>query len=559
MRYRPEVALHQARRRHPLGAVLDAHPPSPDELCLAIAIIRSRPPFSRGPQELRRMERQLPWQRHYYNTHEYVELFGSSPDEIARVEEFARSYGLDVVESDPGRRCIMLSGPLRTYARAFDVEFVRYTHPSGTYRSYHRAVRVPRTLARVIEAVLGFDDRPGFKHHAMSVHLAGERPVEAEEVARAYRFPSSTGHGQTIGIIELAGGFHLEDIRAFAAKHNIAAPRVSVVELDGQKNDPARPSLVRRFWTAFEAAARSGTAPPGSLTGSADSDNQVEWTIETTMDIELTMAFAPCARIVVYLAPNTPHGKYHALSTALTDHINSPSIISCSWGSPEEDVTIPGVFAIERLLQSAALRGVTVCFSSGDDGDGSASDGKRRVNFPASSPYALACGGTHLAIRPRGRIHETVWNETMAGKNMASTGGSSRLFRAPRWQRDAHITRISGHGGRGIPDVAAKADLAGGYGTIVGGIEIPMGGTSAAAPLWAGLTARINEILGVPVGLLSPLLYTPALRGVTHFVTRGDNGPNFHAAPGWNACTGWGSPKGAKLLRALRGKSSRSR
>jgi kumamolisin len=116
------------------------------------------------------------------------------------------------------------------------------------------------------------------------------------------------------------------------------------------------------------------------------------------------------------------------------------------------------------------------------------------------------------------------------------------------------VREKTGAEGRGVPDVAAKADVATGYGIVAGGLDLAMGGTSAAAPLWAALVARLNEELGAPAGYLTPLLYQSRLRAGFRDITRGESGPRFQASRGWDPCTGWGSPKGTQLLEALRGR-----
>jgi subtilase family serine protease len=177
------------------------------------------------------------------------------------------------------------------------------------------------------------------------------------------------------------------------------------------------------------------------------------------MDIELVCAFAPLERVVVYFSTGTSHGDYHAFSRAVVDEENQPSVISCSWGTSEANVTEDYVEIINDVFRSAALRGITICVSSGDDGAGLTPGSKPTVNFPASSPYVLGCGGTNLSVKTD---EETVWNERVGSTALASTGGASSLFNpAPEWQKIARIHEKTKKTGRGVPDVAAKADMAG--------------------------------------------------------------------------------------------------
>ena len=277
------------------------------------------------------------------------------------------------------------------------------------------------------------------------------------------------------------------------------------------------------------------------------------------MDVEVLGALAPGANLVVYFAENTDQGKFDALTHSICEP-DGPSVISCSWGNEETEFTPTWMQVADELFQMAALAGVTVCYSSGDDGDGTRDGGPPCAHFPASSPHVLACGGTQVKLRD-GKLHESVWSEFLATQLLESGGGVSGFFPRPRWQAPAKVssaTRGSGgpKKGRGLPDVAAKADFAPGYDTRVCGIDLPLGGgTSAAAPLWAALVARLNEGTGARCGHLTPLLYRPNFRGTTRDVVKGSNG-EYHARRGWNACTGWGTPRGDRLLAALRGRRS---
>jgi kumamolisin len=282
----------------------------------------------------------------------------------------------------------------------------------------------------------------------------------------------------------------------------------------------------------------------------------LKWTLETTGDIELIGALAPEAKIVIYFAPNSERGMLQALNTAIHDSENRPSVISCSWGNHEDEYSGPHVLTgMDSILQDAVLKGITLCFSSGDDGDGAGKDGKPRVEFPASSPHVLACGGTHMTISGNG-TKETVWKEkVLPGQVWASGGGFSSVFEIPPWQASAGAMRRNhAVNKRGVPDVASKADITkNGYRVVAGGLSVCLGGgTSAAAPVWAALIANLNESLGRPVGYLTPLLYSDRFRRTTRDITRGNNG-RYKAHTGWDACTGWGSPIGTALLAALRG------
>jgi kumamolisin len=295
----------------------------------------------------------------------------------------------------------------------------------------------------------------------------------------------------------------------------------------------------------------------GANTPGTDADGEVE------LDIEVSGTIAPGANIAVYFAPNTDQGFIDAITDAVHDTTRKPSVISISWGGPEDSWTAQSRTAMDAALQDAATLGVSVTIAAGDNGstDG-AGDGQLHVDFPCSSPFALACGGTTL-VASNGKItSETVWNETSANEG-AGGGGVSNEFALPTYQATAGVpanpeTKFVG---RGVPDVSGNADPVTGYQVVVDGDKIIVGGTSAVAPLWAGLIALLNQSLGAPVGFLNPTIYGLG-EGPFRDITTGNNddsGLGFYSAKaGWDPCTGLGSPNGTALLDALTAAASSS-
>jgi len=272
------------------------------------------------------------------------------------------------------------------------------------------------------------------------------------------------------------------------------------------------------------------------------------------LDIEVSGSIAPGAKIVVYFADNTDAGFLNAITTAVHDSANNPSVVSISWGGPESSWTQQAMTSMDEAFQSAAAMGVSVCVAAGDDGstDG-VTDGLNHVDFPASSPNVLACGGTQLVASANSITGETVWNEL--GNNEGATGGGiSDVFPLPTWQKGAGVPPSANPNknvGRGVPDVTGDADPTTGYVTRVDGNPDVIGGTSAVAPLWAGLIALINQRIGKPVGFINPLLYQDAAtaRDLNDIIS-GNNGA-YSAGPGWDACSGLGSPIGTQVAAAL--------
>ena len=471
----------------------------------------------------------LPAERHYLSRAEFAEQHGASTDDAAQVAAFAAAHRLAVVATDLARRTVVVSGSAEAMAAAFGVKLEVMAHAGGTYRGRTGPVTVPAALGGIVEGVFGLDDRPQADPHFQ----VRQRPVgfvarapgasfSPAAIARLYDFPANaTGAGQCVGIIELGGGYRPADLTAYLKGLGIAVPQVAVVLVDGAHNSP-------------------------STSGSADG--------EVMLDIEVVAAVAPKAKIAVYFAPNTTQGFLDAITTAVHDGVHKPSVISISWGSAESNWTAQAMKQFDEAFQAAAAMGVTICCAAGDNGSGDAvSDGAAHVDFPASSPFALGCGGTRLTASSAGTIaSEVVWN---AGTDSATGGGVSTTFPRPAYQAKAKVpvSPVSRKAGRGVPDVAGDADPASGYDVRVDGQALVIGGTSAVAPLWAGLVALCNQKLPKPVGFLNPLLYGPlAGKGVCRDITSGNNGA-FAARTGWDACTGWGSPRGTALLKALGG------
>ncbi|HJW18948.1 MAG TPA: S53 family peptidase, partial [Candidatus Nitrosotalea sp.] len=197
--------------------------------------------------------------------------------------------------------------------------------------------------------------------------------------------------------------------------------------------------------------------------------------------------------------------------------------------------------------------GITICAAVGDNGSSDAvEDGLAHVDFPASSPYVLACGGTRVESSDNKIVAESVWNDLPNGG--ATGGGISDTFDLPVWQSRAQVppsVNSGGRIGRGVPDVAGNADPATGYNVLVDGEETIIGGTSAVAPLYAGLVALVNQGTGHKAGYLNPLFYKKIPSPIFSDIVSGNNG-SYKAGPNWDACTGLGRIDGAKLLDALK-------
>jgi len=482
-----------------------------------------------------------PHRRKYMSREQFAANYGANPEDLAKIEAFAHQHNLTVIEASQARRTVVLSGTIAALSAAFGVYLANYEHPDGAFRGRTGPIYIPEDLTGIVQGVFGFDNRPQARPHFRR-HKQHQEPIQATsytplQVAQLYNFPAGLdGTGECIGILEFGGGYTTDDLNTYFQNLGIAAPSVTAVSVDGITNQPA----------------------PGQ-----DSPDT-----EVMLDIEVSGAVAPGANIVVYFSDFTEQGWVDAVTTAVHDSVHKPSVLSISWGFAEGQQiwSAAAIQAVNEAFQAAAAMGVTVCCAAGDDGSrDQVDDGLAHCDFPASSAFVLACGGTTLQSSGTSITSEAVWNDGPDGG--ATGGGISDSIDLPTWQANAHVppsVNPGGRIGRGVPDVAGNADPETGYQILADGQQGTVGGTSAVAPLWAGLIARINQKLGTPVGFLNPLLYSQLANANTlNDITTGNNDitgkiGGYSAGPGWDACTGFGSPNGTAIANALGGASAAS-
>ncbi len=516
-----------ATTEHPLPDQASQTGSLPPEQILSVSVITRR----RSPLDLQALNGRV------VSPEEFDRDYAGDPDDFAALRQFAHEHGLSVDEAGSSlpRRTMVLRGPASRMQQAFGVtlQTFQHRHSGKHFHSYRGAISMPEQMAERVEAVLGLDTRPIAKSHLRRLKddEGGSRVIRASavsssyspvQVAALYGFPKNlTGAGQTIAVLELGGGYQASDITSYFQGLGLTPPTVVAVSVDG------------------------GTNVPGGDPNGADG--------EVALDIQVAGAVAPGARIAVYFAPNTDQGFIDAITTAVHDTANKPSVLSISWGGPESGWSAASRTALDNACQSAGALGVTITVASGDNGSSDGGTGNN-VDFPASSPHVLACGGTALTGSGTTIQSEVVWNDQAAGGG-ATGGGVSTVFALPAWQANAGVPKPSGGtGGRGVPDVAGDAAPGTGYNVLVDGQAQVVGGTSAVAPLWAGLLALVNQqrVQGgaTPVGFANPQLY--AAPSALRDITSGSNG-TYSAAPGWDPCTGLGSPNGTAVAQALSG------
>ena len=538
------VALANSARKLPKGAKLVGAADPKQEIEISVRLRAKRA----DDEQVMALGAQPPRERQYLSRAEFGAAMGADPADVAKIDDFAHRHDLNVKSVHLASRTVKLTGTVKAMSAAFGVKLNKVRYEGATHRMRKGSVQIPAELAGIVVGVHGLDNRPVAQPHfrrklpqkGAAARAAQGGSFSVDQIAQLYNFPGGeTGAGQCIAIIELndidqkghptGAGYKTSDLRTFFKRAGIPMPKIAPASVDGGANKP----------------------------GHSDADGEV------VLDIEVAGAIAPGARIVVYFAPNTTNGFIDAVKAAVHDTARKPSVISISWGGPEDqEGSQQFVDGLNEAIRDAAAMGVTVCVASGDNGSadmGADWDGKPHADFPASSPFALACGGTNLKA-PNGHINEVVWNGGPQGG--AGGGGVSVVFPRPQYQAQAHVPKSpTHHNGRGVPDVAGDADPATGYEIFLNGVGTTIGGTSAVAPLMAGLIARINEAttkkFGKTVGFINPLIYAAHTQGVFRDITVGNNDITgdlhgmYKAGPGWDACSGLGVPNGEALQNLL--------
>jgi kumamolisin len=514
-----------------------------------VTLVLRRRPDGQKPQQLKEFSA-APGAPRALARADFAKAQGADPDDINKVEGFARDNGLDVVESHEARRTVILRGPVAALNKAFAVKLQDYKSSRGDYRSHDGAVNIPASLSGIVTAVVGLTNRQvNARRYSTAARQnfadpPNTNPLTPQQVAALYNFPPGDGAGQTIGIYEMEtqdgpAGYTVADLTAtmHAFGGNLAVPKPTDVPVDNVRNS-----------------------------GASDG--------ETGLDITIASAIAPGAKIAVYFTGGTAQSIFHAMQAMIHPDPGDPepTIISISYGwgpdDPSADSFSDSQYTeLGKLFQDAATLKITVLVSSGDSGAFIASGTQAQASYPATEPWVLACGGTTAGNINGASFDEYVWNDTGRAGPGATGGGVSARFVLPDYQKKAGVPKKLGtkKSGRGIPDISGNASENSGYMQFINGKPQAVGGTSAVAPLYAGLIARINANLGRPVGFINPILYN--LAGNTFRDIVGAPGPannsfgrvtGYPAGTGWDACTGLGSVKGTALQNALKGSAVRN-
>jgi kumamolisin len=474
----------------------------------------------------------------------FVAARGADQREMDTVAQFLRDAGMEVLDADTARRSIVARGTVAATNRLFATELNDYAYSKGTYRSHDGAVNLPAAIADYVSAVVGLTNRKVEARHWRAATAEVQTapgvppntvPLTPAQIATLYGFPAGDGAGETIALYEMEtqdgpAGYSMADIEAtMKALGNLPLPTIVDVPVDGTTN-------------------------------SGKSDG------ETGLDITVAGAIAPKSTIAVYFAAAQTQSMLLALQMMVTPKAGDPApgivSISYGWGAddPDEQSFSDNEYdEFTKIFEDAAASKITVLVSSGDSGAYVESKTLAQTSYPASDIWVTACGGTIVGNVEGTSCEEWVWNNGAAGG--ATGGGVSARFAVPQYQQQSNVPeRLStGQSGRGVPDIAGNASPYSGYLQVVNGSQPePIGGTSAVAPLYAGLMARINANLGNPVGYLNTTLYTLSASAFRDIV--GAPGPvnnsfegvtGYPAGPGWDACTGLGSVQAEALQQEI--------
>jgi len=411
----------------------------------------------------------------------------------------------NITKKSSNRFFLDARGNCKDIKRLFNTEISLLRQDKKEYFCETKDIEIPQGYDFIL-GIIGLNNCPRFKSYSKTSSIKSiDTSFTPIQVGEFYDFPfQSRGSNRLIALIELDGGYRTQDLKYYFIDYLKLGrlPVVYPIVMDGAKNNPDSP-----------------------------------FSQEVVLNIEIAAAIAKCAITLVYFAPNSELGYYDAVYFALTNQsYMPPCAISTSWGTPEVSNTQTFMDSMNLLFDYGRKRRINIFAASGNFGSSGGLPGLN-VDFPASSPYVIGCGGTSMIVKNNKLIDEVVWS--------GSGGGFSKIFPKPEYQKDIQSDT------RGVPDVAGSADPDKGYIIYRNGKFESVGGTSAVAPLYAGLTALMSSTKG-SVPFLNDKMY-PIAEEVCFDIIKGSNGPDgkYDATIGWDPCTGNGRIYGDKLLASL--------
>jgi Pro-kumamolisin, activation domain len=496
---------------------------------------------------------------HYLTPQEFADEFGPTPEQQKQVVDYLRNQGLTVTSIAPNGLLIDASATVAQAEAAFQVTINNYQLGTRTFYANAGAPKIPATFSSLIASIGGLDNSVKMHPLLHSVHNLGPRSgkpgqnvrlTRAQPNAQAGFKPADLvaaydagplqqagvmGNNQTVAVFEL-DGYQSSDVTQYLQTYNLGNPSISNVLVDG-----------------FDGSAGAGA-------------------IEVALDIEVVAAMAPKASQIVYEGPNTTQGVNDTYNKIVTD--NKAQITTISWGECETASGAAELQTLDTIFKQGAAQGIAMFAASGDSGAYDCNDTNLAVDSPAGDPYITGVGGTNLQVNNGAYSSESVWSNPSdtqrSPKGAGGGGGLSNTFKLPSWQTGPGVQNQFSNGNREVPDVSADADPATGYSVYCTAAAsgcpssgwIVVGGTSAAAPLWAGSTATMNEYLQKQgksrMGFANPVLYGLASAqqqfAPFHDVASGTN-LFYPATANYDLGSGIGSPDIYNIARDIAGGS----
>ena len=475
----------------------------------------------------------------YLTPAQFAQRFGPTATAIAQARRTLAARGLTLGPVSPNHLSFGVSGPAATVARAFSVSLTRYRLAGGRVGfAPSAAPAVPAAIASDVQGVLGLDtlvqaqrlslDRA---HRLARPDARGNATASASAVAPCSAATSAASAYGAYTPNELATAYNFNAV--YSGGDQGAGTTVALYELE-----PYLSSDISAYQSCMGTAApvTDTTVDGGAGSGAGQG--------EAALDIEDVIGLAPASSVHVYTGPNSAAGAYDTYAKIVSD--DTAKVISTSWGECEAAAGSSSASSENTLFQEAASQGQSVFAASGDSGADDCGNGTASVDDPASQPDVTGVGGLHLAS-DTAAASETVWND--GSGNGAGGGGTSTLWSAPSYQSATGAAR------REVPDVSADADENTGYVVYYDGSWTAIGGTSAAAPLWASLASLADTSCGSSIGLANPRLY--AASSDLYDITSGNNSydgvSGFAAKSGYDEASGLGAPDAGSLVPALCG------
>lgn len=473
-----------------------------------------------------------PHYHQYITPAEFATRFGATEADYQSVIHFARTNGFTITGTHANHLIVDVSGSTADINRAFHLTLKQYHHPTET-RDFYAPDSDP-----VLDAAMPIRQVSGLNNFSSRITHYTARPLPKGQSQATPRVGSASA-GMYIG-----NDFRNAFVHGTAL--NGAGQSIALLEYDGYYSND--------ITTYEQLAGLPGISLTNIPFGGGVSTPSSSGDVEVSLDIEVAMAMAPgLSRIIVYEAPNNNTVAWSSYLTQIADD-NLARQISCSWG---ENTPAPIDSASETAFMQMASQGQSFFNASGDSDAFTAG-----IPFPSESTNITEVGGTTLYMNGNGGSYssETAWNRT---GGVGTCGGVSSNFTLPFWQQGIDLTASMGSTNfRNVPDVSMPAENI--FVVEGNGSEVLVGGTSCAAPLWAGFLALVNQeaaTYGKPsAGLINPVIYaigkSPAYSSCFNDVAAGNNFKStspglFPAVTGYDLCTGWGSPNGVNLINAL--------